>query len=494
MHRMGLRRPRHQEHEHQEHHRRAVARHFRRTALVGVGVAATLTALATTAAGQTEAPTVGGGGFNKGTGSALADTVRFNPVAGGLSFGIALGESIAGHQNTAATAEARSANLGVIGTTLAGEGCDGGDPTLPAEDQPQALRIDSGEEGAEEGKSGQDPKVPGIDRSVRATTDPYAEALTSGGGRELVPGQIGMGPSSSFASSGIIDGSTREAIGRAEISEITLGPVAINGLRWEAVHRSGSTEEQAGTFTIGGMTIAGTPVPVEDPTEAIAQANAALEPLGFQFRPPRVHTDSTASGTIVVVDPLSIRIIPSPARDGIVNPVLNGAQPAREELFAALIEQDCGNASYITVLDIVLNAFGAGGYFGIEFGGARASTAEINAFTGLGASGGTSAPTGGVLPSSGATGGSSGLPRTGTSTTGGSTTATPGSNAGGGGGTGGGGDGTGETALEPVSDTSGARGGALAGVGGAGLLALLASAEADRRKMRRAQRELPMEA
>jgi hypothetical protein len=39
----------------------------------------------------------------------------------------------------------------------------------------------------------------------------------------------------------------------------------------------------------------------------------------------------------------------------------------------------------------------------------------------------------------------------------------------------------------------GSRGGVLAGVAAGGLLLLLATAEADRRKMRRAQREIPLE-
>ena len=162
---MGLRRPR-------------GLGHFRRTACTGLVVVGAVTAAASIGApaalGQTE-------GFNKGTGSAIAESIRFDPVAGGLSFGMGIGEALAGHQNTAATAESRAANLGVIGTTAAAEGCDGGDPSLPEEDQPQPLRVESGEEGAEAGKSGQDPKVPGVDRQVRANTNPFAEASAAVG-------------------------------------------------------------------------------------------------------------------------------------------------------------------------------------------------------------------------------------------------------------------------------------------------------------------------
>jgi hypothetical protein len=56
-----------------------------------------------------------------------------------------------------------------------------------------------------------------------------------------------------------------------------------------------------------------------------------------------------------------------------------------------------------------------------------------------------------------------------------------------------GGKGTGSTPPKPIANVDGSRGGTLAAVGAAGLLLLLATAEADRRKMRRAQREIPME-
>ena len=77
-----------------------------------------------------------------------------NPAFGGLSFGITAGESIAGHQNTAAQAQSKAVNLGVIGVTLAGEGCEGDAPTLAEKDQPQPVIVSSDEAGAAEGKSG----------------------------------------------------------------------------------------------------------------------------------------------------------------------------------------------------------------------------------------------------------------------------------------------------------------------------------------------------
>lgn len=468
---------------------RARLGHFRRTAGTGVlvvgAVALAASVGAPSAAGQTGAPS-----FNKGTGNAVAESIRLDPVAGGLSFGIGIGEALAGHQNTAATAESRAANLGVIGTTLAAEACDGGDPSLPKEDQPQALRVESNEEGAEAGKSGQDPKVPGVDRHVRATTAPFAEATTSSGNLDL-PGVLSVQGARSHARSGV-DGELREAVARTEVARLVVADVVeLRGMVWEAIHRSGSTEEQLGTFTLGSLVVGGTPVPFDDPTEGLAAANDALRPLGFELRPPRAHFDETARGTLATVDPLGVRVIPSPARDDLLGGVQSELQDEREELFNALIEMDCGNATYITVLDIVLSAFGAGGYFAVELGGVQATTAALNRFSGLGGSGGSLPSLAGTLPASGNLG-SGVLDATGSRGPAGSV-ATPGAgNAAGSGG-------AAATPEAPIDDaveaaTEGSRGGALAAVGGVGLLLLLATAEGDRRKMRRALREIPMEA
>ena len=102
---------------------------YRRTARVAVGVAAaaTLTFTLTSPGSTQQAP------FGAGTGTAVALAYKVNPIFGNLSFGITLGESVAGHQNTGATAQSKAINLGVIGVTLAGEGCNGDDPTLPSE-------------------------------------------------------------------------------------------------------------------------------------------------------------------------------------------------------------------------------------------------------------------------------------------------------------------------------------------------------------------------
>lgn len=463
---------------------------WRRTVGVAALVAGALaaTGLASTGtSGAQDAP------FNNGTGSAFAQSVRIDPVAGGLSFGIGVGESLAGHQNTVATSESRAASLGVIGVTLAAPGCSGGDPTLPKEQQPQPVRTDSSTEGADAGFTSQDPIVPGVDRTVRATTAPFAETTTESQGLDI-PGVLTVGPTIARATSGVF-GDYREATASTDIASISIGgAITINGLHWEAFHRTGSREEVGGSFSIGSMTgPLGVPIPTGDAVAALTQANQVLELLGFRIEPPSYHLDTTSTATLATVDPLAIALVPAPLRDQLVQPVLSGLQAVRDPLFQGLIDASCQFATPITVLDILLNATGPGGQLSIDLGGVQASSSAISLFSGLG----QLPPLPPLAPASTGSGTSGGA------TTGGGTAARPsagGAAAPSGGSTAGASPAASSSGSDtPIDDAvaavaEGERGGKMLAVGGGGLLALLAAADGDRRKMRRAQREIPLEA
>jgi hypothetical protein len=461
-----------------------------------IGVAAALAgALTATGLASTGTSAAQAAPFNNGTGSAIAQSARIDPVAGGLSFGIGVGESLAGHQNTVATSESRSASLGVIGVTLGAPGCDGGDPTLPKEQQPQPVRTQSGAEGADAGMTSQDPVVPGVDRTVRATTAPFAETITRSQGLDI-PGVIEVGPTVSIASSGVFDG-YREARATTDISGITLGGiVTLENLHWEAFHRTGgdpADDQIGGSFAIGAITtlgLLGVPLPIatSDAIGALAQVNQVLEVagLGLRIESPNYHLDTTSTSTLATVDPLAIALVPGALRDSIVQPVLSGLQPVRDPLFQGLIDADCSFATPITILDILLNATGPGGQLSLDLGGVQASSSAITLFSGLG----SLPPLPPLSPASAGTPGSPGTPaRPGTP---GATASAPiaGSTAGA----------TpaaasGDTPLEEVADIlPGERGGKMLAVGLGGLALLFATAEGDRRKMRRAQREIPLEA
>jgi hypothetical protein len=452
--------------------RRTAFRRTRRTA-VGIGVAALVTLFLTEpGAAAPEAPAQES--FNNGTGSAIALGYKANPTNGNLSFGITTGESIAGHQNTAATGQSRAINLGVIGVTLAGEGCDGGAATMPEEDQPQPVIARSGEKGAEEGYTEREEAAP-IEKFARATTAPFGEAITTIAPTGD-PATAYLSGGRTVSHSGVIGGNTREAIARTEIDGLSLGggQVKLRGLTWEAIHRSGAVNETLGTFSIDGIEIAGQKIPVEkDAIDQLEGLNAALKPLGFEIKAPRVRVEQG----IVFVDPLVVAVIPSPARDGVTGPIISGAQPLRDQITEAMLKQDCGNATYITVADIVLGGVSGAGQVGLELGGVQATTAEINAFQfalppalpPLASAAPVQTPvanTPAAAPAA-APGEAPGAAEE------------PSSNT---------------VATAPVSALAGERGGLMAAIAAGGLLTLLVTAEGDRRKMRAAQRAIPLEA
>ncbi len=460
---------------------------FRRTAAIGAVWALGMGVLiATGPAASGETPSV-----EPGLGSAYAQGYKIDPRSGGLSFGITYGLSLAGHQNTVAVGESRSVDLGVIGTTLAGEGCDGGDPTLAKEDQPQPLVVRSTDENRSQTET-----EDGVEKHAEANATPYAEAIAT----TVAAGDaaaVKVGSTTSRTISGIVDGA-RVAKAITDVGDVSLGggALVLKGLHWEATYQSAPSEDTTGSFTIEGIQAAGHNIPIKDIADGLAQANAALEPLGIALQPPQVRK---ASG-IVFVDPLRISIVPSSTRDGVTGPIIGAAAPLREQITDALIKQDCGNAAYITIADIVLGSVTGAGSLNLELGGVTATSNEIKRTNFLGGlpelppllptvsdssydNGGTfdsgSSYSGGGVSSFDTTSGPS---LAGTATDTGTTpdsVATP-SNPD-------------EVAVGDLTPVSGSRGGPLLGVGLGGLLLLAALAEGDRRKMRQAQRSVPME-
>jgi hypothetical protein len=467
---------------------------FRRTAYVGAGVAtASLLTFALTAPGAAapgQADT-----FSPGTGNAVALAYTVNPVFGNLSFGITAGESVAGHQNTGATAQSNAVNLGVIGVTLAGEGCEGAPPVLAAERQPQPVTARTGEPGAAEGQT--DTLGEAIRMSARATDRPFAEAITR---IDPIGGNEGLSVSggTTTASSGVAGEGVRRARAVAEIPAVELfgGVVTLEGLRWEALQESGAITTNHGSFDLAAVNVAGTAIPLpSDPLQRLDALQDVLGALGLTITPPATRAEQG----IVVVEPLRIGIVPSRARDTLVQSVLQAASPARNALTQLIAELGCGSENdlfgntghtAITLLDIALGSVSGAGAVTVELGGVSATTGEIVGFGGLGQAPalpdlGGAADLGsgvGLAPGAG----------TGAAFSGGTTTPDLGGSGGGGGAASEVPAGT--TASQPIADVDGERGGILLGVAAAGLALLLLTAEVDRRKMLRAQREIPLEA
>lgn len=456
------------------------------TRTIRVGVCVTGVVLATLVATAPDAASVDSPlqptPFAAGTGSAIALAYKVNPLFGNLSFGITAGESVAAHQNTGSTAQSKAINLGVVGITLATEGCKGAEPTLASERQPQPVVVNADDEGAAQGRTGEEAGG-AITMSARANKDPFAEAVTSIASRGDL-GSVFIGSGTSRAASGVTDPGVRQARAVTELGEVALlgGVVNVRGMRWEAVHQSGGATVSRGTFDFGSLSVLGVPIPLpDDPAGRLRVLGDTLRPLGLAIDIPTARVD----GSVVSVGPLTVGIVPSDLRDGILGPVLGEIRPIREALTAAFFQVGCkGSANVlgnnaptiVTILDLALGAVSGAGSLTLELGGVQATTSDIVGFSGLGV--GAAPPT---APGLGPVAPSTGPASYGPGFTGPPPILSDPSTAPGG------------IAIHPIDDLRGQRGGALLGVACGGLALLLATAELDRRKMRRAQSQASAE-
>ena len=472
-------------------------RHYRRTlstAVVVVSVVGTM-AITTTGVGTATAAD----DASSGMASAIAQSYKINPTAAALSIGISFGTSLADYTNQVARAESRAIDLGIIGTTMAAEGCDGGAPTLTADKQPQGLRADSRQAGDDKGKTEQEQWAPMITKSARADSTPSSEADTTsfplGDGKTLT-----MNGAHSKAATRLVDGKTREALATADVGELDIaGVVHASHLHWEALHHTGADQAVKGVFTIGALTVNGTAVPTADPSAALDAANTALANLGVQIQPPKSHVDAG----IMFVDPLAVAVVPSSTRDTLTGTVINGGQPVRQPLYDAILQASCKFSTFITVTDILVGSITGSGSFALQLGGVQATTASLTLSHAFGeiapfteSLGNTSTVE--TIPAAPSTSFDSSAPSSSFSGSSGSSnpatfstqppsteaaTTKPAAPA------------KTETArAKPASSVTGKRAGALAAVAAIGLGLLLAMAEGDRRMMRRAQRTIPVEA
>jgi hypothetical protein len=353
--------------------------------MLAAGAAAALAAAgATWRAGAEEGPALA-----PGTGTATAQIAKVDPRAGNLSLGITAGLALADYTNRVARAESRSVDLGVIGTTLAAEPCDGGEPALPADQQPQPLHTETGDPGAAGGLSAADAGV--ATKRVQATDQPLGVAETAVASTGI-PGVVEIAGARARAEAGFVSGQ-RLARATTDIDEVRLagGLVVLRGLHWEALHTSGPTAPKA-TFTIDGATVAGTSVPVGSAggaEAAVEQLNAVLAPLGIRVQLPAGRT----SGGVLFLDPLTVSVVPAEARDDVLGAVVGAVQPLREAAFAPLVE-GCtelskNGKSAVTVFDVALGSLTGAGSFAVALGGVQATTADIafsNVLGGLDAS------------------------------------------------------------------------------------------------------------
>ena len=319
------------------------------------------------------------GEFNNGHGSARGTGLSVGPSRSGFNFTTDFAISLTDYQNTVARADSRAMSLGAILEAV----WDGFDEDN--EHGPDNLRTDSRDEDAAEGISrsqwGSDPDSPFAAtfgrQYVRADTDPIAEAetaMTAFGFPEAVLIENGH----SWSQSGVVAEGQREAHGTASFERIVLGDgeVVLEGLEWEAIHRTGEEDFTEASFTLGNLYIDGEPAFPEEEGDGIDElfdaANEALTEAGITLAAPEALEDERTGE--IRVTPMRISLGPSDLSRAVAGPFSDVIQPIREPLADALIEMDDSFGAVFLLFDVGLGAFAGGGELLLEVGGARAHT------------------------------------------------------------------------------------------------------------------------
>lgn len=459
-----------------------------------------------------------------GQGSSYAQGLAVAPHDGSLAVGVTLAEALAGHTNSVARAQSQGIDLGAIGTSMTGYNC--GSQAFQPDQIPQSLQAETGQQGADQGFSQQpDPSTGtsqpsfGTYEHVQATATPYGEADTSL--PPITTAAFRVDSMATNAWSGLKDGQ-RVAGATATIGgvDIANGLVQLHNLRWDSQYPSGGSAQPTGTFTIGGVTIGGTPLPATPDLGALQQAiNQVLGQVGLQLQMP---TSSVTQG-VQSVTPLEIDVVPNDNRDNVINPGLNTTEPVQQTVFsglesgfspsepAQLAQALCNSDTPITVAQVAIASVNGGGFFSAALGGVHSSSSDLTAnpfdlsgFSGaLGSGDSLGGSLGGATLGSGSAGSSSVGTIDGSSSpsisstpqpadTGAAGAAPPQSGTAGSGSGQGSGGGAGTASMTPAS-TSYAAGGPLLAIGLAGLALLGLLAEIDRRMMRRAQHTVQFE-
>jgi hypothetical protein len=276
---------------------------------------------------------------------------------------------------------------------------------------PQPLQAETPDSGGQaQSSAGPSPKDNNSDGSVErvlANGTPYGEADTVFGGQVAVPGNLlTVANVASKAWSGVVSG-VRQAGATVDIGSVVIGgAVTLSGLHWNVAFPSGTgAAAPVSDFQLGKVTVGGQAIPSGDLSAVGRAIDQALAPIGIQVVMP---APSAAQGT-QFESPLQIEVVPSDARDQVVDPVItNGVEPGfypvanglengfantsspynalaptekgppnspQQQLLAALCQSD----TPITVLDVTMASFTAGGYFNIALGGVNASSGALPA-------------------------------------------------------------------------------------------------------------------
>ncbi|MDQ1372721.1 MAG: hypothetical protein QOJ09_59, partial [Actinomycetota bacterium] len=208
--------------------------------------------------------------FVLGSGTGIATGVKVGPQTGGLTIAVTFGQALADFQGRVGRASARPIDFGILATALTAPGCGGKASSFKQSDFPQPLDADSRDPASVKGKTAQQGGTPDgplfatIGRSeVRADPTPFGHAMSTIAAFSL-QGVLSVGAGRAEVTSRIVKDQAREVVGTVDISSLDLlgGVIHLDGLHWEAVHRTGKDAAADGVFSVSSMRVNGAKVPV----------------------------------------------------------------------------------------------------------------------------------------------------------------------------------------------------------------------------------------
>ena len=348
------------------------ARFFRTIVVGSVSLALVVGASALTRASAQE-----GAGFRNGRADAVGTVFGAAPGVGSLSLGINAGVAVSQLTNTLAQSQAKVLDLGLIGTSLTAEQCDGSPGSVRPDQLPQPSTADNRHGDASVAKDEYPiagSALAGGHQEAEATTKPSARASTTGVNGTLGP-LVSVRGARADATSQVIDGKARQAEALVTMDIDIAGVAQLHGLRWDARHRTGDSPDVAGTFSIASSTVDGAPLPSDQLGPLQDALNAALAPSGITIAFPTVQ-HLTSPNELIRVTPLTITLKDSPLGKALVGPGLNLTREQRGQLFDAIVGAYCKAASLLLVGDIATDVVSGTGFMTVTFGGAEASSGD----------------------------------------------------------------------------------------------------------------------
>jgi hypothetical protein len=247
-------------------------------------------------------------------------------------------------------------------------------PAAPAGPAPAALGTTTPVGPAPAASGAPAPNLGGAHETADATRAPLAATGTATGPDLSVPGVVE-----------VVGGLSRSAVEAASATaHVTIGQISLGGgqvllsnLSWNAGQHLGAAGVPA--FTLGGMTVAGKPLPVAAPDQlaaAIAAANQALDPLGLALLAP-----SADAGDGAAVGPLVVQFRNPQSLVGPTAQVGAALTPPMAQLTKAIIAAYPDSSAAQIVVNAALGAAGGRSGGRLELGGvsARSVLAPLDA-------------------------------------------------------------------------------------------------------------------